>query len=153
MGMVGGPPPPPGASGFVRSEVDNINNGRRGRPQSYRMDSPRSPRGKRGGRKPEPKPETPAYQPVQPIQPIQPPVYINIGGSGAYKTMNKPTYEKQVNPNGKKGKKKGQPDAMDTSGNIPAASAAPPPAPAPTPAPTKVLQLPLGTKVDKKMAR
>ena len=41
----------------MRTEVDNINNGSRGRPQSYRMDSPGSQRGKRGGRNPEPKPE------------------------------------------------------------------------------------------------
>ena len=37
---------------------------------------------------------------------------------------------------------------MGTSGNTPAAPPAPPPAPAPAPTPTKVLQLPLGTKVD-----
>jgi hypothetical protein len=73
-----GPPPSPGAPGYVGMVVDDINNKRQ--PHAFRMDSPR---GKRGGPRPGPKPDTPPYHSVNPVHepPQQTPQEVYSGGA------------------------------------------------------------------------
>jgi hypothetical protein len=153
MGTGRGPPPPPGAAGYVSMQVDSIDTRRK--PQAFGMNSPR---GRRGGPRPGPKPDTPPYQSSVPIyEPAQPPPQqVYLGGSRANKIKQTKT-DKIAITKGKKGKKKGQPDAMDLTGDLPAPSP-PPPAPPPAPPPgsaaaTKILNIPEGTKIDKKTGK